>query len=340
MAAKKKRTTAILSILAVLAVVAFFVVTKVIIPEQQRSAAYQEAATLYSQWKYDEAISAFRALGDYKDSESKVTEVQTAKKEAAYQAAATLYSSGDYAGAYRKYLILSGYKDVDTLLSTDKNLLAAAAAAAREEKLAPYKSVGSTVTFGSYEQDNNSSNGKEDIEWIVLANDGNKSLLISHYALDGQSYHSKDESVTWETCSLRPWLNGTFLNAAFSVDEQDAIQQTSVDNSKSQGNSRRSTNGGNNTTDQIFLLSYTEAEKYFDSNSDRICKPTAYAKAKGAYTNDSGSGEWWLRSPGSFQSYAAVVYAGGSLGGSSSVDYSCGLVRPAFWIDLESEYFQ
>ena len=336
-AAKKKRTTAILSILAVLAVAAFFVVTKVIIPEQQRSVAYQEAVTLYSQGKYEEAISAFRALGDYKDSESKVTEVQEAKKEVAYQEAVTLYSTGDYIGAYNKFLTLSGYKDVDTLLSTDKYLLAAGAL---EAKLAAFRSVGSTVTFGTYEQDNNTSNGKEDIEWIVLANEENRSLLISRYSLDCRQYNTEYKDVTWETCSLRPWLNGTFLNAAFSADEQKAIQKTTVDNSKSQGNSSWSPNGGNNTTDQIFLFSYVEAGKYFNSDSDRICKPTAYAKAQGANTSDSGNCWWWLRSPGYYQSSSAIVYADGSLGRGNSVYNGHDAIRPAFWINLESEYFK
>ena len=40
----------------------------------------------------------------------------------------------------------------------------------------PYASVsvGDTIFFGEYEQDNNLSNGKEEIEWIVLAKENNK----------------------------------------------------------------------------------------------------------------------------------------------------------------------
>ncbi len=44
--------------------------------------------------------------------------------------------------------------------------------------------VGDVIYFGSYEQDNNLSNGKEEIEWIVLAKENRKALLISKYALD------------------------------------------------------------------------------------------------------------------------------------------------------------
>ena len=164
--------------------------------------------------------------------------------------------------------------------------------------------------------------------------------MISRDALDCQPYNTERTNVTWETCSLRSWLNSTFLNAAFTADEQKAIQKTSVDNSKSQGNSNWSTSGGNNTTDQIFLLSYAEAGKYFASNSDRICKPTAYAKAQGVYTNDSGNCWWWLRSPGCTQDSAAnVYYKNGSLGDPCSVSFGNDAVRPAFWINLESDIF-
>lgn len=108
------------------------------------------------------------------------------------------------------------------------------------------------------------------IEWLVLARDGNKALLISRYWLDAQPYNTDHTSVTWETCTLRTWLNVTFYNKAFSSDEQAAILTTSVDNGKNQGYSKWSTSGGNNTEDKVFLLSYAEANKYFGVTYDNI----------------------------------------------------------------------
>ena len=201
------------------------------------------------------------------------------------------------------------------------------------------KKSGNIVTFGRYEQDNKSSNGKKDIEWIVLANEGNRSLLISRYALDCRPYNKGYKDVTWESCSLRSWLNSTFLNTAFSADEQKAILKTTVDNSESQGNSSWRTSGGYNTEDQIFLLSYAEAGKYLGSKSARACKSTSYAKAEGAYINKSGNCWWWLRSPGDSQSYAAYVGTDGSLGSTDSVDIGSNAIRPALWINLESDIF-
>lgn len=202
-------------------------------------------------------------------------------------------------------------------------------------------SVGDTITFGAYEQDNNTSNGKEAIEWTVLDKDGMSLLLISKQALDCQQYNTSYTDVTWESCSLRKWMNGTFLNKAFNAEEQAQIQNTTVSADK---NPEYNTNPGNATTDKVFLLSINEVEKYFNSDEARKCAPTAYAKAQGAYTSDiyktaSGAATcwWWLRSPGDIQYNPASVNHDGSvyyLG--YFVSYANDAVRPALWINLDS----
>ena len=224
-------------------------------------------------------------------------------------------------------------------------------AAASEAMLVPYKTVGSAVTFGSYEQDNDTSNGPEEIEWIVLDVQDGKSLLLSKYGLDAKPYNTESTSITWENSTIRKWLNNDFITAAFTADEQKAIIMTQVDNSSAQGYSEWSTSGGNNTQDQIFLLSYAEAKKYLDvefgnsSNLKARVSPTAYAEAQGADTssrNETEDGEaagwWWLRSPGPHQRDAAFVLFDGSLN-FNFVNIDRGCVRPAFWINLESDIF-
>ena len=201
--------------------------------------------------------------------------------------------------------------------------------------------IGGIIEFGAYEQDNDTSNGKEPIEWKVLARDGSKILVISKYALDAKPYDTENEDVTWETCSLRTWLNGTFLNEAFSEAEQSMIQTTEV---SADENPDYSTDPGNDTKDKIFLLSIDEANKYFLwTYKRRMCVPTAYAIANGAGTYDEYKvdGEatcwWWLRLPGCYQSDAAYVNINGSVG--SRGDYvgnGRGCVRPAMWIDLDA----
>lgn len=306
------------------------------IAESQNAEAYAKAEKLLEQKQFDKAAKAFESLGDYRDSATRVDEVYEAEKADSYDKAKALLESGKYDAAYKAFAKLAGYKDVDALLKSDNNLVAAATAA-REAKLKPYKMVGNIVNFGAYEQDNNTSNGKEDIEWIVLETKGNQSLLISRYELDCQKYHATHSSVTWESCSLRSWLNSTFLNAAFSSEERKAILETTVDNSIKLNNETAS--GGNNTTDQIFLLSSSEAEKYFRSDEERICTPTAYAKAQGAVSYHKSECGWWLRTPGyeltdstevSDYGYVHVCY----------VSAPNTAVRPAFWINLDADFFK
>lgn len=195
--------------------------------------------------------------------------------------------------------------------------------------------VGDYVTFGSYEQDNNFSNGKEDIEWLVLEKSSSKMLLISRYALDCKQYNTEWTDVTWETCSLRQWLNNDFVSTAFSANEQKLIRTATV---PADENPRYDTDPGKATQDKIFLLSIAEANQYFTSDSARQCAPTDYAVANGAYVNsDNGNCYWWLRSPGFLRNRAAAVSPDGGIGeGGSIIDLSGTAVRPALWINLNS----
>ena len=217
--------------------------------------------------------------------------------------------------------------------------------------LREFKTVGNIVTFGRYEQDNNMDNGPEAIEWIVLDVQGGKALLLSRYGLDAKPYNTEDVDVTWETCTLRAWLNGDFRSAAFTEKEQSAILLTDVDNGKAQGYSGWIMDGGNNTQDQVFLLSYAEANRCLGvtwdgvNNTDSQVKPTAWAVGNGAKTNrlhktaeGDPAGWWWLRSHGDLQGRAATVYYNGLLYASYMGNvHAC--VRPAIWIDLESDIF-
>ena len=303
------------------------------IREAIRAQDYAAAKTLLEAGQYEQAIAAFKALGDYKDSAGRSEEVRESIRARDYAAAEALYEAGQYEQAYAEFVKLKGYKDVDSLLEKDEHLIAVRKAA--------FTTIGNTVSFGTYEQDNNTANGKEEIEWVVLATEGDRSLVISKYALDCQPYNTKYTNVTWETCSLRKWLNDTFLNAAFSKEEQAMISTMTVSADK---NPDYSTSPGSSTQDQIFLLSIPEVKRYFSSDEARKCVPTAYAIAQGADTSNkySVSGKatcwWWLRSPGFSSSSAAYVYFDGSVssyGRNVSLVYDA--VRPALWINLAQQ---
>lgn len=194
-----------------------------------------------------------------------------------------------------------------------------------------------TYTFGSYEQDGDSSNGKEPIEWLVLDRDGDRALLLSKYALDYQSfmpfYEPVTEPYTWESCSLRRWLNGTFLNAAFSADEQQRLLTTTVITSP--GSLHRE-NGPVTTEDRVFLLSNTEVYAYFASEAATAAEYTAYALSENPWPGSAatpGPADWWLRTTDGYD-HPDGVYADGRVGEGARA-YEGEYVRPAIWITVD-----
>ena len=174
-------------------------------------------------------------------------------------------------------------------------------------------------------------------------------------------YHTERENVTWETSTIRSWLNGydaysgdNLLAAAFSSSEQAAIAQTLVVNDDNTGyydDSDYVTDGGNNTTDRLFLLSLDEAfsRPYFPKGSDsRYAANTLYVAdggRLGTYMNseeDYGTylDNWWLRSPGSDNMRAAFIEEdGGDVASGEWVDDKSSAVRPAFNLSLSSVLF-
>ncbi len=282
--------------------IAFVIVlTTVIIPQLK----YNKAMNLLESGDYD---SAYALLEEINDNET----IASSK----YDRAIKCIDSGDYESAY---ILL---KDISYKDSKEKYAIAKAK---YEQILIRNAAIGDKIIFGTYEQDNDTSNGAEDIEWLVLAKENNKILVISDKALDCQPYNKAYKKITWEQCSLRKWLNDSFLNTAFSKEERALIQSTTVSADK---NPKYSTDPGNATTDKVFLLSINEVEMYFNSNIARKCAPTAYV-------NDTDCW-WWLRSPGIGQGYAAGVNTDGSveyIGADAYIDGLC--VRPALWISIE-----
>ena len=193
--------------------------------------------------------------------------------------------------------------------------------------------VGDIITFGNYWQGKDKSAGKQPVEWQVLDVKDAKALVISKYGLINHEYNEEWTGATWETCTLRKWLNDTFIKDIFSAEEMKAVTLSDVSADK---NPIYNTNQGNDTKDKLFLLSIKEVKQYFVSDEKRLCKPTKYAVNNGAYEDYSGDGGWWLRSAsGDYGVCAAFVNEFGSVcrdGNGMLTDDSS--VRPAFWLNL------
>lgn len=191
--------------------------------------------------------------------------------------------------------------------------------------------VGDTVLFGSYEQDGDASGNSEPIEWLVLEVNDHDALLLSKKALVCHAYHDVNEEVTWESCTLRQWLNGSFMDSAFTAAERENILPSHVEDAP---NPSFGTPAGNATEDYVYLLSIGEAERYLPEADDRFCVPTVCAMDDGPLTssdylsNGEMSCDWWLRSPGYSGNCAADVYVDGYIYAEGLPVDSLGCVRP------------
>ncbi|MBO4556675.1 MAG: hypothetical protein J5706_07935, partial [Elusimicrobiales bacterium] len=201
-------------------------------------------------------------------------------------------------------------------------------------------SVGDIIKFGSYQYYENG--GEKAIEWQILEKykDGT-ALVISKYALDNVKYNETDTDVTWETSTIRKWLNNDFYNKAFRNADKNLIVQSYLEN---KNNSDYRTKGGNNTRDKMFLLSIDEAKKYFSVDKERRLYPTPYTKGSNSKNGKlwtkaeyGGSCWWWLRSPGDDQDHAAYVDDGGGVDScGDNVNNDNGAVRVALKINLKN----
>lgn len=188
------------------------------------------------------------------------------------------------------------------------------------------------------------------IKWRVLNVQGGEAFLLADKVLECQSYHTKNTAVTWEKSTLRSFMNGKFLDCAFTTEEENAIKKSDV---KNNNNLYKNTEGGNDTQDKIFLPSeseiHTDAAKSYGFVSGRNIKDNArrsksstYAKAEGVLSDIekdlAGNCSWWLRSPGGDTNIAARIFYDGNANWSAYVDeISGGGVRPALKLDISSE---
>ncbi len=197
--------------------------------------------------------------------------------------------------------------------------------------------VGSVIQFGKYNIDTDAS-GSEPIEWIVVAKEDDKLLLLSRYALEERYFNTEEWSdavITWENSKLRNWLNTEFYMTAFSNVEKENIILSRIINSE---NPEFGTDGGNDTDDNVFLLSADEVTKYLTEKRFRICEPTPYAQKTYRYIDDNLDDEyrscmWWLRSIGGETNRFRVVDTYSSSIGQNGTDLSVPYyVRPAMWV--------
>lgn len=260
----------------------------------------------------------------------------------------------------QKYLEANGYTGYELIppvTESEDEREEKATAHSKIEKIAE-ADIGDTVIFGSYEQDNDYSNGKEDVEWQVLDKKEGKVLLLSKYALEACPFTYKNVCDSWTDSYIRQWLNGGFLWKTFTDAEYEYISSESLLDEFDPYHNVPGFQHYNYTENKLFLLSYDEVLTYFDAlpetcDVSRQTKMTEYAKAHGGWSYNSDIGDftgdeydgncsWWLRTSGrssDSQNYLAVcVNFMGSVDpwGSYVINETKGM-RPAMWVNVTTE---
>lgn len=308
---KKKIKILIPILVAVVIIIVLFV--KLALPKIEYNSALNKAMGLIDSGDYDAGYAILEELGENET-------IQSNKYDRAMEA----LNDGNSGMAYDLLKGLS-YKD-----SSDKT----------SEILAQHPNYkfrdaaeNSTISFGQYEQDNNLDNGKESIRWIVVKKEEDKILLMSEKALDCKPYNDTYSSnIVWENCTLRIWLNSTFINTAFSSEEQIFILQTEIPKS---GKS-------NSTNDKIFIFDSSEADRY----GNLYCRPTEYAAYNGVWHGSGEFCEYFLRGTHDhkdqlngykYVSCPAVVDRGAIEGSNEFLHVTADYVgvRPSMWISIK-----
>ena len=134
--------------------------------------------------------------------------------------------------------------------------------------------IGDSVSFGAYEQDNDTQNGKEPIKWVVMGIYNDEAVLMSKDVLDFVPFtyfHGVD--IYWELSFARDWLNNEFYKTAFSEREAGCIITTQIINNPNPVDKNEFFKSEKNTEDKVYLLSYEELKEYglsLDYGLDKI----------------------------------------------------------------------
>lgn len=311
-----------------------------------RTAEYLENYIYGRQAEYegriDDAVMFYELTEGYYDADARMIELDGGigyTAEEAYQAGLDAMDEGDYRQAYKYFTMCPGYGESDRLAAF---ISRAYGYSGEDEPMidpAEYY-VGNTVLFGHYEQDGDRSS-EEPIEWIVLDRDGDEALLISLHALDARPFNGSQKGINWCDCTLREWLNDGFYYDAFTEEEQAYIAVSYVP--ADQNPYCTSTPQGDDTWDNVFLLSVDEAREYFRSDEERRCTPTEQACLNGSgrsvqnFVDGEGTWWWWLRTAGKKTSLVTRVYVDGEVKTHPGVDVSAadGAVRPCIRVTVE-----
>ena len=170
----------------------------------------------------------------------------------------------------------------------------------------------------------------EPISWDIIQTTTGERTVITSSLLDAKEYHGSTETRkvdgfnvypnNYKHSDIRKWLINDFYNTAFNLNNS-YIKGTVIDNSPDSAGLKDDRLTCGDTNDKVFLLSYKDYKNinygFPDTTTTeaiaRRCKPTDFAKARGAYyltTQQAwsyGYGIYWTRSPSDYDAFARML---------------------------------
>lgn len=198
--------------------------------------------------------------------------------------------------------------------------------------------IDSLLSFGGY-------------NWRVLNIENDAALIITEEIIEQRPYHDAYKDITWAHCALRKYLNGEFYDKFNETDKSRIIPVLN----KNPDNEWYGAKGGDDTQDNIFLLSLEEVCKYFGNSLSKLQNPGKNQRYWFERKDENNSKRlarllgkefcwwWWLRSPGRVNVKAVYIFGtDGNIGiqgnnilkGNISDGKCTGGLRPALWLKL------
>ena len=303
---------------------------------------------LYAQWKAEVVTQPPYAVGDVFEfgmyPQTEVTEATDAETYAALNALTPEWHSFGYSSGTATSESFPGkcngeMTEKDFWKFADVEYAGVKYRAVRSEKYRPYD-----ICFPENETGEKSNQyyygyhpgtvywfRYEPLRWRVL--DPAAGLAICETVIDSQPFHNyvlyrsgyyygdaagQYNVNDYSHSSLRAWLNGTFLNTAFSAAQQNAIASTELTDVS--------------VTDKLFPLSRSDVQNtaWFANAAARNASGSDYAKSQGLYVYANNmTNFWWLR-------MASTDEGAFTAAGASSSYFTDVGVRPAMTVDLNA----
>lgn len=197
--------------------------------------------------------------------------------------------------------------------------------------------VGNIATLGTFEQDGDTTNEEEPLEWVVLdirnTKNGVRALLMTKDVLGKTEKWTKaNEGTAYGESEINAWCEIDFYKTL--IQSNDFIKKNALNINVKTEKVDGCGECGDPVAAHAFALSYQEVKEYFAEGSELAkwlepdnTKSSEQAKLQGASANG-----FWLRNSGEGDGFLCAVQKGEVVTGAP--DYAALGIRPCMWVSL------